>query len=122
MELQLNNVSIEVLLKYCRILRPVWTLTWKHCKSPTMFSTPSPTADEDIYYNNDIGSQCLKEIGDSHLKTAYDYIKTDNSTMKNVVYYISEFGNKHRVYSTESQSIGYLLSIIRHQRRLHGCT
>ena len=117
MESQLNNVSIKVLLKYCKLLRPVWTLTWKNCKSPTMLSTSRATDSEDVYYNTDIAAKCLKEIENSYLKPAYDYIKTENSTLKNVTYYIPDFGYTHRVYSTESHCIGYLLSLVRHQRR-----
>jgi len=113
MESQLNNVSIEVLLKYCKVLRPIWTLTWQHCNSPTMLSTNRPDKD-DVYYNVCIATKCLKEIGDSCLKPAYDYIKTEYSTLKNITYYIPDVGYTHRVYSSESHCIGYLLSLVRH--------
>jgi len=117
MESQLNNVSIEVLLKYCKVLRPIWTLTWQNCSSPTMLSTSRPPDKDDVYYNTDIATKCLKEIGDSYLKPAYDYIKTEYSTLKNITYYIPDVGYTHRVYSSESHCIGYLLSLVRHQRR-----
>jgi hypothetical protein len=117
MESQLNNVSIEVLLKYCKVLRPIWTLTWQHCNSPTMLSTSRPPDKDDVYYNTDIATKCLKEIGNSYLKPAYDYIKTEYSTLKNITYYIPDVGYTHRVYSSESHCIGYLLSLVRHQRR-----
>jgi len=117
MESQLNNVSIEVLLKYCKVLRPIWTLTWQTCSRPTLLSTSRPPYKDDVYYNTDIATKCLKEIGDSYLKPAYDYIKTENSILKNITYYIPDVGYTHRVYSTESHCIGYLLSLVRHQRR-----
>lgn len=110
-------MSVEVLLKYCTLLRPVWTLTYQACTSPTMFATARPPSEEDVYYNNDIASKCLKEIGDQDLRMVYDYIKTEKSKMTNVVYYCRNVNYTHRIYSTESQSLGYLLGLLRHQRR-----
>jgi len=110
-------MSVEALLKYCTLLRPVWTLTYQDCTCPTMFATAHPPSKEDVYYNNDIASKCLKEIGGQDLKMVYDYIKTEKSKMANVVYYCRNMGYTHRIYSPESQSLGYLLSLLRHQRR-----
>ena len=82
-----------------------------------MLSTSLPTDKDDVYYNTDVATKCLKEIGNSYLKPAYDYIKTEYSTLKNITYYIPDVGYTHRVYSSESHCIGYLLSLVRHQRR-----
>jgi len=110
-------MSVETLLEYCILLRPVWTMTYQSCTCPTMFATARPPSKEDVYYNNDIASKCLKEIGDQDLKMVYDYIKTEKSEMTNVVYYCRNMGYTHRIYSPDSQSLGYLLSLLRHQRR-----
>lgn len=115
MELQLNNVSIKVLLKYCRLLRPVWTLTWQSCKSPTMFSESRATDEDDVYYNTDIATKCLKEIGNGCLKPAYDYVKNYFSSIEKITYRIPDYGYTHRVYSTERKCLSYLLSLVRHQ-------
>lgn len=110
-------MSLDILLEHCKLLRPVWTLTYQHCTRPTMFSTAHPPSKEDVYYNNDICVKCLKKLGDEDLKCVYDYVKTDTSQLTNIVYYCQNLGFTHRIYSSEHQSLNYLLGMIRHQRR-----
>jgi len=113
----MKYMSVHELLCYCKLLRPVWTLTYQDCTCPTILTAAHPPSKEDGYYNNEIASKCLKKIGRQELKIVYDYIKTKKSRMTNVVYYCRNMGYNHRIYSTERQSLGYLLSLLRHQRR-----
>ena len=110
-------MNIKTCLEHCKLLRPVWTLTYQHCTRPTICSTAHPPSTEDIYYNNDVGAKCLQKLGGDNLKCVYDYIKTEVSILTNIVYICKYLGFTHRIYSSESQSLAYLLGIIRHQRR-----
>lgn len=110
-------MSRKVLLKYCRLLRPIWTLTWQCCKQPTMFVESRPPSKDDVYHNEDIGRQCLEEIGSEDLKPVYDYLRTEAAELTNVLFYCHNMGYTHSIRSSECQTLGYLLSIIRHRRR-----
>ena len=108
---------MNTLRKYSKQLHPVWTLTWQHCKNPTLFNTKI-VPQEYLEDNNDISMKCLKEIENMDLKPIYDYLKTEIAEMTNIVYYCQDYnGHKFRIYSSESNAIGYLLSIIRHHQR-----
>lgn len=110
-------MSIEILLEHCKLLRPVWTLTYQHCTRPTMCSTAHPPSKEDVYYNNAVCAKCLNKLGSADLKHVYDYIQTEASSLVNVVYHCSTVGFTHRIFSSERQSLSYLLCLVRHQRR-----
>ena len=110
-------MNIEILLEHCKLLRPVWTLTYQHCTRPTMCSTDHPPSTEDVYYNNDVCEKCMKKLGSGDLKQVYEYIQTEASSLANVVYHCSNAGYTHRIYSSQSQSLAYLLGLIRHKRR-----
>jgi len=110
-------MNIEILLEHCKLLRPVWTLTYQHCTRPTMCSTAHPPSKEDVYYNNDVCAKCLNKLGSADLKHVYEHIQTEASSLANIVYYCSNAGYTHRIYSSQSQSLAYLLGLIRHKRR-----
>ena len=112
-----HGMNIKTCLEHCKLLRPVWTLTYQHCTRPTICSTAHPPSTEDVYYNNDVCAKCLQKLDGDDLKCVYDYIKTEVSILTNVVYICKYLGVTHRIYSSESQSLAYLLGIIRHQRR-----
>lgn len=108
---------METLRKYSKQLHPVWTLTWKHCKNPTLFNTNN-VPEEYLKDNNDIGLKCMKALSNTELKPIYDYLKTEIAELTNIVYYCRDHkGYNFRICSSESQTIGYLLSIIRYHKR-----
>ena len=108
---------MDSLYKYCKQLHPVWTLTWQHCKNPTMFNTKN-IPEKYLKDNSDIGLKCVKELGNIELKPIYDYLKTEIAELTNIIYYCCDHtGYKFRIYSSESRSIGYLLGIIRYHKR-----
>uniref|UniRef100_A0A6C0LVX3 Uncharacterized protein n=1 Tax=viral metagenome TaxID=1070528 RepID=A0A6C0LVX3_9ZZZZ len=108
--------KMNSLVKYSKKLHPVWTLTWQHCKNPTLFNTKN-IQEEYLKENSDIGFKCLKELGNIDLKPIYDYLKTEIAELTNIIYYCRDHtGYKICIYSSESASIGYLLSIMRHHK------
>ena len=82
-----------------------------------MCSTAHPPLQEDVYYNNDVCAKCLKKLGSGDLTCVYEYIRTEASSLVNVVYHCPTMGFTHRIYSSESKSLAYLLGLIRHKRR-----
>jgi hypothetical protein len=82
-----------------------------------MCSTAHPPSKEDVYYNNDVCAKCLNKLGSADLKHVYEHIQTEASSLANIVYYCSNAGYTHRIYSSQSQSLAYLLGLIRHKRR-----
>ena len=82
-----------------------------------MFAESRPPSNDDVYYNDDIGRQCLEELGEADLKPVYDYLHTEAAKMTKVLHYCRNMGYTHVIHSSECQTLGYLLSIVRHHRR-----
>ena len=119
--------TIGVFRAYVRRCRPVWTLTWRDCASPSIRSGVADVREEDTYFNRELAVECIGEFGRAtlthRLPILRDYIASDACKGNELVFKVpGMFNYTHRVHTPEADAFNYFLScvahIARHRHRL----
>jgi hypothetical protein len=104
----LSVMSFRIYTKKCR---PVWTLTWRECASPSIHSGVPEVREIDTDFNKDIAKKYIKKYGVKNIKDITDYL---SSKSENYIKYVakSSCGYSHKILTSEWQSMSYFLAIL----------
>jgi hypothetical protein len=95
---------------YTKKCRPVWTLTWRECVSPSIHSGVPLVRDEDHDYNKKIGEKYIKKYGVDNIMLIISHL---NTKPENHIRYVAKSGGfSHKIVTPEWQSMGYFLAIV----------
>ena len=97
--------------KYTKKCRPVWTLTWRECVTPSVRSGIQPVREEDISFNKKLAEKYIKEYGASDLLDVIKYLKTHPEIYIRYSARTSR-GYCHRIVTPEWQAMGYFLAVL----------
>ena len=100
---------------YTKKCRPIWTLTWRECVSPSIHSGVPPVRDEDIEFNKKIAEKYIKKYGKPNIIDNVGYITVHlNTKPENLLRYVakSSFGYSHKILTPEWQAMSYFLAIL----------
>ena len=106
----INNFRI-----YTKKCRPLWTITFRECVSPSMLSGIPPVRDEDIDFNRKIAENYIKKYGIHNIADNITYIANYlNTKPKNNIKYVakSSCGYSHKILTPEWQAMGYFLTML----------
>jgi hypothetical protein len=102
-----------IFLRYAKKLRPVWTLTYLELTQPSLKTAPKTPDEHDVYFNADIATQVVLEIGESNIWNAIHDTQQYLDTPEAEYAQITHTTAGHKYYSSEKQAIGYLLTNIK---------
>ena len=107
-------MSLALFLKYAKQLKPVWTLTYLEWTQPSLKTTPKTPSEHDVYFNTDIASKLIQEIGEqaiwANIQEISRHLDSKQKEWKNITYKTDCF----KYYSSEKRAVGYLLTLVKH--------
>lgn len=106
--------TLQIFRKYTRRCRPVWTLTWRDCVSPSIHSGVPVVREEDTEFNKGIAVKYIEEL-DSELQASVQVVlKYLAKKPENLLTYTAKTssGYRHRIYTSEWQAMNYFIAIL----------
>ena len=107
--------TVQLFRKYTRQCRPVWTLTWRDCVSPSVKSGVPVVREEDIEFNKGIAAKYIEAAKlpelQASLQVVLKYLAKKSGKM--LTYTAKTLsGYRHRIYTSECQAMNYFIAIL----------
>jgi len=107
--------AVKTFRSYTAKCRPVWTLTWRECVSPSIHSGSPADRDIDIEFNKKIAKKYIEKYGIDYIINNLSYITNYlNTKPQNYIRYVakSSVGYSHKILTPERQAMRYFLAIL----------
>jgi len=105
--------TIQTFRKYTRQCRPVWTLTWRECVSPSIHSGVPVVREEDTEFNKIIATKYIENLGPKLLESITIILKYLSKKTENLLTYTAKSsGYSHKIYTSEWQAMNYFIAIL----------
>ena len=113
---QINKMSEQInknFLEYVMKCRPVWTLTWRECASPSIKSGIPVVLEEDTYFNKEIARNYIDEIGVDKVAVYLANVGKISNPKLRLTYMVKDVsGYSHTVYTPYGQAMSYFMAVI----------
>jgi len=108
-----SKQMVATFRKYTRQCRPVWTLTWRECVSPSIRSGVSTVREEDTEFNKGIAIKYIEEttILQTTIQTILEYLAKKTGNLLTYTAKTSS-GYRHTIYTSEWQAMNYFIAIL----------
>ena len=105
--------TVQTFRNYTCQCRPVWTLTWRECVSPSVRSGVPTVREEDTQFNKIIATKYLEELGPKLIESIAIILKYLSKKTENVLTYTAKSsGHSHKIYTSEWQAMNYFIAIL----------
>lgn len=106
---EINKIFLEYVMK----CRPVWTLTWRECASPSIKSGVPVVLAEDTEFNKEIAHNYIDEIGVESLAAYLTLIGKHSNPHFRLRYIAKDVsGYNHVIYTSYGQAMSYFMAVI----------
>ena len=104
--------TLKTFRKYTRRCRPVWTLTWRECKSPSIHNGVPQVRGEDTEFNKQLAKEYVETIEiSSTIQIVLEHLK--NKPDNNLKYKaVASDGFTHVIFTPEWQAMYYFLAVV----------
>lgn len=107
-------MALALFRSHAKKLKPVWTLTYLEWTQPSLKTTPKTPSEHDVYFNQQVASQLVQEIGEhviwASIQEMAKHLDSKQTEWKRITYKTDCF----KYYSSEKQAVGYLLTLVKH--------
>jgi len=105
--------TVQIFRIFTRRCRPVWTLTWRECVSPSIHSGVPTVREEDTEFNKKIATKYIEELGPKLLESVGVILKYLSKKPENLLTYTAKSsGYSHKIYTSEWQAMNYFIAIL----------
>jgi len=105
--------SFRIYTKKCR---PIWTITWRECASPSIRSGVPLVQDIDIDYNKKKAKKYIDDYGvDNVIENINTIINHLTTKPENSIHYLvrASWWYSHTIITPEWKAMGYFLAIVK---------
>ena len=106
---------------YAHKMKPVWTLTWVELTRPSLKSARQEPHPSDIYYNQQLAINFIREYGRQNMRQWFDemkeYLETPYLDYSFYKYKCKGYGYTHKIHCSYKEIATYFMSLVSHQMR-----